>query len=83
MEEKPKILIVEDEKAHAEALAEGLKRSGYKCTLAGQGFKAVSLLAEETFDLVKDFIEKTKSDEQKVDVTDMTASEEVVTIGSA
>ncbi len=52
MEERPKILIVEDEKAHAEALAEGLKRSGYKCTLAGEGFKAVSLLAEETFDLV-------------------------------
>jgi hypothetical protein len=38
---------------------------------------------QETFDLVKDFIEKTKSDERKVDVTDMTGSEEVVTIGSA
>jgi hypothetical protein len=35
-----------------------------------------------TFDLVKDFIEKTKSDERKVDVTDMTGSEEAVTIGS-
>jgi hypothetical protein len=38
---------------------------------------------QETFDLVKDFIEKTKSDERKVDVTEMTASEEAVTIGSA
>jgi hypothetical protein len=38
---------------------------------------------QETFDLVKDFIEKTKSDERKVDVTDMTGSEKVVTIGSA
>jgi len=38
---------------------------------------------QETFDLVKDFIEKTKSDERKVDVTDMTGSEEAVTIGSA
>jgi len=38
---------------------------------------------QETFDLVKDFIEKTKSDERKVDVTDMTGSEETVTIGSA
>jgi len=37
---------------------------------------------QETFDLVKDFIEKTKSDERKVDVTDMTGSEEAVTIGS-
>jgi len=37
---------------------------------------------QETFDLVKDFIEKTKSDERKVDVTEMTGSEEAVTIGS-
>ena len=38
---------------------------------------------QETFNLVKDFIEKTKSDERKVDVTDMVGSEEAVTIGSA
>lgn len=37
---------------------------------------------QETFDLVKDFIEKTKSDERKVDVTDMAGSEEAVTIRS-
>jgi len=37
---------------------------------------------QETFDLAKDFIEKTKSDERKVDVTEMTGSEEAVTIGS-
>jgi hypothetical protein len=37
---------------------------------------------QETFDLVKDFIEKTKSDERKVDVTEMTSPEETVTIGS-
>ena len=37
---------------------------------------------QETFNLVKDFIEKTKSDERKVDVTDMTGSEEIITIGS-
>jgi hypothetical protein len=37
---------------------------------------------QETFDLVKDFIEKTKSDERKVDVTEMAASEESVTVGS-
>lgn len=36
---------------------------------------------QETFDLVKDFIEKTKSNERKVDVTDMVGSEETVTIG--
>jgi len=38
---------------------------------------------QETFDLVKDFIEKTKSDERKVDVTDMAGSEQAVMIGSA
>jgi hypothetical protein len=37
---------------------------------------------QETFNLVKDFIEKTKSDERKVDVTEMAASEEAVTVGS-
>ena len=52
MAQKPRILIVEDEKAHAEALAEGLKRAGYKCAVANEGLKAVSLLAEDTFDLV-------------------------------
>src|SRR3989304_10052679 len=52
MEEKPKILIVEDEKAHAEALSEGLDRSGYDCIIATTGLKAVNLLAEQTFDLV-------------------------------
>lgn len=37
---------------------------------------------QETFDLVKDFIEKTKSDERKVDITDMVVSEETTEIGS-
>ena len=52
MEAKPKILIVEDESAHAEALAEGLDRSGYECTTVSTGLKAVNILAEQTFDLV-------------------------------
>jgi hypothetical protein len=38
---------------------------------------------QKTFDLVKDFIEKTKSDERKVDITEMVESEEAVEIGSA
>jgi hypothetical protein len=38
---------------------------------------------QKTFDLVKDFIERTKSDERKVDVTEMVGSEETVEIGSA
>ena len=38
---------------------------------------------QKTFDLVKDFIEKTKSDDRKVDVTEMVKSEQIVEIGSA
>ncbi len=38
---------------------------------------------QKTFDLVKDFIEKTKSDDRKVDVTEMIRSEETAEIGSA
>jgi hypothetical protein len=38
---------------------------------------------QKTFDLVKDFIEKTKSDERKVDVTEKNDSEQTVEIGSA
>lgn len=38
---------------------------------------------QKTFDLVKDFIEKTKSDDRRVDVTEMVRSEETVEIGSA
>jgi hypothetical protein len=37
---------------------------------------------QRTFDLVKDFIEKTKSDERKIDVTDRVETEEVVEFGS-
>ena len=38
---------------------------------------------QRTFDLVKDFIEKTKSDERKIDVTDTTGAEQTVEVGSA
>ena len=37
---------------------------------------------QRTFDLVKDFIEKTKSEERKVDVTDMAGDREAVEVGS-
>jgi hypothetical protein len=37
---------------------------------------------QRTFDLVKNFIEKTKSDERKIDVTDRVETEEAVEVGS-
>jgi len=38
---------------------------------------------QRTFELVKEFIEKTRSDEQKVDVTDAVEAEQAVEVGSA
>ncbi len=38
---------------------------------------------QRTFDLVKDFIEKTRSDERKIDVTNRAETEEAVEVGSA
>jgi hypothetical protein len=38
---------------------------------------------QRTFDLVKDFVEKTRSDERKIDVTDTIGAEQTVEVGSA
>jgi len=38
---------------------------------------------QRTFDLVKDFIEKTRSDERKIDVTDTVEAEQAAEVGSA
>lgn len=38
---------------------------------------------QKTFDLVKDFIDKTKSDERKIDVTEMVEQEQTIEVGSA
>ncbi|MCH9021376.1 MAG: sigma-54-dependent Fis family transcriptional regulator [Planctomycetes bacterium] len=41
MSQKTEILIVEDEKAHAEALAEALESQGFQITLAGSGEEGI------------------------------------------
>lgn len=38
------VLIVDDDEAHAEAVAESLERVGYDCTVAASGQRAVSLI---------------------------------------
>jgi hypothetical protein len=38
---------------------------------------------QRTFDLVKDFVEKTRSDERRIDVTDTAGAQETVEVGSA
>ncbi len=47
-----RVLIVDDDEGHAEALADGLDMDGYQCTLAHSGNAAVERLGEQSFDAV-------------------------------
>jgi DNA-binding NtrC family response regulator len=49
---KPRILVVEDERAIQIALSGLLGRAGYEVSVAGSGKDALALLEEESFDLV-------------------------------
>ena len=49
---KPRILIVEDERAIQLALESLLRKAGYEIQLAGSGAEALTLLQKDTFDLV-------------------------------
>jgi len=49
---QPRVLIVDDDEGHAEALAEGLEVDGYACTLARSGREGLERMAEATFDAV-------------------------------
>ena len=51
-DEKIQILIVDDEEAHAEAVADSLERAGYECTLARSGEDAIRKIEGEQFDIV-------------------------------
>jgi len=46
------VLIVDDDEAHAEALAEGLELDEHFCKLASSGSEALERLEEESFDVV-------------------------------
>ena len=45
-----RVLIVDDDEAHAEALADSLELDGHRCKVAHSGKEALALLAEESFD---------------------------------
>jgi two-component system response regulator HydG len=47
-----RVLIVDDDEAHAQAVAESLQRVGYDCTVAGSGKRAVSLIESQTYDVI-------------------------------
>lgn len=46
------VLIVDDDEAHAETVAEILERSGCKCSVAGSGKEGVTLIEREDFDVI-------------------------------
>jgi two-component system response regulator HydG len=48
-----RVLIVDDDEAHAEAVAESLERLGrYECTVANSGARGAALLESDSFDIV-------------------------------
>jgi two-component system response regulator HydG len=46
------VLIVDDDEAHADAVAESLERVGYQCTVATSGKRAAGLLETQNFDVI-------------------------------
>jgi two-component system response regulator HydG len=52
MDQQIRVLVVDDEEPHAEAVAESLERVGYECVVATSGREALRLIEEQTFDIV-------------------------------
>jgi two-component system response regulator HydG len=46
------VLVVDNDRAHAEAMADSLRSVGFACTIAGGGREATSLLESSTFEIV-------------------------------
>jgi len=47
-----RVLIIDDDEAHAEALADGLEIDGYHCKLAHSGREGIERMSETTFDAI-------------------------------
>ncbi len=52
MEQAIRVLVVDDDEPHAEAVAESLDRVGYDCVVASSGREGLRLIEEQTFDIV-------------------------------
>jgi len=52
MDQPIRVLVVDDDEPHAEAVAESLERVGYDCTVAHSGRDGLRLIEEQTFDIV-------------------------------
>lgn len=47
-----KVLVIDNEAAHAEAMADSLRRTGYECTVADSGRRGAELLERDSFEIV-------------------------------
>jgi two-component system response regulator HydG len=52
MDQQIRVLVVDDDEPHAEAVAESLERVGYECTVATNGREGLRLIEEQNFDIV-------------------------------
>ncbi len=52
MDPQIRVLVVDDDEPHAQAVAESLDRIGYECTVATTGREALRLIEEQDFDIV-------------------------------
>ncbi|WP_422926202.1 sigma-54-dependent transcriptional regulator [Singulisphaera sp. PoT] len=52
MDQQIRVLVVDDDAPHAEAVAESLERVGYECVVATSGRDGLLLIEEQTFDII-------------------------------
>ena len=52
MDQQIRVLVVDDDESHAEAVAESLERVGYECVVATSGGEGLRLIEEQDFDIV-------------------------------
>jgi two-component system response regulator HydG len=52
MDHQIRVLVVDDDEPHAEAVAESLERVGYECVVASSGSAALRMIEEQTFDII-------------------------------
>jgi two-component system response regulator HydG len=52
MDQQIRVLVVDDDEPHAEAVAESLERVGYECVVATSGAEGLRLIEEQTFDII-------------------------------
>jgi len=48
----PRILVIDDDEGHAEAIAEGLEVDGFQCRLASSGAEGIERMSESSFDAI-------------------------------